>query len=61
MALWNVKGRANYAGAIAKNFDIVVESFDDHFDVFSDKKIDAIKAKYPDWDGIVVYSWKRID
>ncbi len=60
MALWRVKGHANYAGACHKSFDIVVESFDDHFATFSALQEKAILAKYPDWKCINVESWEKL-
>ena len=60
MALWRVKGRANYAGACHKSFDIVVESFDDRFSTFNSIKEQAILAEHPDWKGINIDSWEKL-
>jgi len=62
MSLWRLKGRADYAGACSKSFDIVVESFDDdsHFDTFRELKNKAILAKYPDWKCINIDSWEKL-
>lgn len=59
MALWRIKGKANYAGACGKSFDVTVESFED-ISVGSWKKEKAILAKYPDWTGICCFSWEKL-
>jgi len=59
MALWRIKGHANYDGCAHKNFDIIVESNED-ISAFSHRKEKAILAKYPDWTGICCQSWERL-